>query len=264
MLKGFREFILRGNVIELAVAVVIGAAFTAVVNSIVANLINPLIAALFRADSLDNALVISIPTLDGQTADVKIGAVLGSILTFAIVAAVVYFVFVLPMNHLKDRAAAKREAGTPDEDEPENELMLLSEIRDLLAERSGAGPRAAASTPSRRRARRRRSPVRRPLPGDAIVVGIRLGALPRALRGGVLLRLRGLHRLLRRGVGSGCGRQARATGLAAGALDALPGLIGHQPAAASVGRASGLPRRVATRVATASGLPNSSKLCTRR
>jgi large conductance mechanosensitive channel len=139
VLKGFREFILRGNVIELAVAVVIGAAFTAVVNSIVANLINPLIGALFRADSLDNAMVISIPTLDGQTADVKIGAVLGSILTFAIVAAVVYFVFVLPMNHLKDRAAAKREAGTPDEDEPENELMLLSQIRDLLSERSSAG-----------------------------------------------------------------------------------------------------------------------------
>jgi large conductance mechanosensitive channel len=136
VLKGFREFILRGNVIELAVAVVIGAAFTAVVNSIVANLINPLIGAIFRADSLDNAMVISIPTLDGQTADVKIGAVL----TFAIVAAVVYLVFVLPMNHLKDRAAAKREAGTPDEDEPENELMLLSQIRDLLSERSGAGP----------------------------------------------------------------------------------------------------------------------------
>jgi large conductance mechanosensitive channel len=139
VLKGFKEFILRGNVIELAVAVVIGAAFTAVVNSIVANLINPLIAALFRADSLDDALVVSIPTLDGQTADVRIGAVLGSILTFAIVAAVVYFVFVLPMNHLKDRASAKRVAGTPDEDEPENELMLLSEIRDLLAERSDAG-----------------------------------------------------------------------------------------------------------------------------
>jgi len=138
VLKGFKEFILRGNVIELAVAVVIGAAFTAVVNSIVANLINPLIAALFRADSLDNALVISIPTLDGQTADVRIGAVLGSILTFAIVAAVVYFVFVLPMNHLKERAAAKRQAGTPDADEPENELTVLSEIRDLLAERRGA------------------------------------------------------------------------------------------------------------------------------
>ena len=62
VLKGFREFILRGNVIELAVAVVIGAAFTAVVNAIVANLINPLIGALFHADSLDNAMVISILT----------------------------------------------------------------------------------------------------------------------------------------------------------------------------------------------------------
>ena len=102
VLKGFKEFILRGNVIELAVAVVIGAAFTAVVTSIVTNLITPLIAAIFRADSLDNALVLSIPTLDGQTADVKFGAVLGAILTFAIVAAVVYFVFVMPMNHLKD------------------------------------------------------------------------------------------------------------------------------------------------------------------
>jgi len=137
--KGFREFILRGNVIELAVAVVIGAAFTAVVNSIVNNLINPLIGAIFRADSLDNALVLAIPTLDGQSAELKFGAVLGAIMTFAIVAAVVYFVFVLPMNTLKERTEARRKAGTPDEDEPETELTLLSEIRDLLTERSGAG-----------------------------------------------------------------------------------------------------------------------------
>jgi large conductance mechanosensitive channel len=154
VLKGFKEFILRGNVIELAVAVVIGAAFTAVVNSIVNNLINPLIAAIFRADSLDAAFVWSIPTLDGGTADVKFGAVLGSILTFVIVAAVVYFVFVMPMNHLKDRTAAKRKAGVPDADEPENEVTLLSEIRDLLAARegerdaigSGTDPVAAGST----------------------------------------------------------------------------------------------------------------------
>jgi large conductance mechanosensitive channel len=139
VLKGFKEFILRGNVIELAVAVVIGAAFTAVVNSIVNNLINPLIAALFRADSLDTALVWSIPTLDGGTADVKFGAVLGSILTFVIVAAVVYFVFVMPMNHLKDRAAARRRAGVPDENAPETELTLLSEIRDLLVDRERVG-----------------------------------------------------------------------------------------------------------------------------
>ena len=56
MIKGFKEFILRGNVIDLAVAVVIGAAFTLIVNSIVAGLINPLIALIFQADSLDGAV----------------------------------------------------------------------------------------------------------------------------------------------------------------------------------------------------------------
>lgn len=144
MLKGFKEFILRGNVIELAVAVVIGAAFTAVVNSIVNNLINPLIGVIFQADSLDTALVLEIPTLSGGVAEVRFGAVLGAIIAFAIVATVVYFVFVLPMNTLKDRADEKRKAGEPDPAEPETELTLLSEIRDLLAaerEREGAGRR---------------------------------------------------------------------------------------------------------------------------
>ena len=143
MLKGFREFILRGNVIDLAVAVVIGAAFTAVVNSIVENVFNPLIGALFRADSLDSAMVLEIPTTDGAVAEVRFGAVIGAILTFVIVAAVVYFVFVLPMNVLKDHAEARRKAGEPKPEDPETELTLLSEIRDLLAAertaRSGSG-----------------------------------------------------------------------------------------------------------------------------
>ncbi|GAA1060193.1 MULTISPECIES: large conductance mechanosensitive channel protein MscL [Agromyces] len=138
MLKGFKEFILRGNVIDLAVAVVIGAAFTAVVNSIVNNLFNPLIGALFRADSLDSAFVWEIPTMDGSVAEVKFGAVLGAILTFLIVAAVVYFVFVMPMNVLKERAEARRQAGEPKAEDPETELTVLAEIRDLLAaERQG-------------------------------------------------------------------------------------------------------------------------------
>ena len=142
MLKGFREFILRGNVIDLAVAVVIGAAFTAVVNSIVDNVFNPLIGALFRADSLDSAMVLPIPTTDGAVAEVKFGAVIGAILTFLIVAAVVYFVFVMPMNILKDHAEARRKAGEPKPEDPETELTLLSEIRDLLAaERAEAGAR---------------------------------------------------------------------------------------------------------------------------
>ncbi|MRG60987.1 large conductance mechanosensitive channel protein MscL [Agromyces sp. CFH 90414] len=147
MLKGFKEFILRGNVIELAVAVVIGAAFTAVVNSVVTNLINPLIGAIFRADSLDTALVVTIPSLDGEGAQIKFGAVLGALLTFAIVAAVVYFVFVLPMNTLKERAEAKRKAGRPDPDEPESELTLLAEIRDLLAARPQRSSQPSEPTP---------------------------------------------------------------------------------------------------------------------
>jgi large conductance mechanosensitive channel len=146
VVKGFREFILRGNVIELAVAVVIGAAFTALVNSIVTNLINPLIGAIFRADSLDSVLDLSIPTLDGGSAHLKFGAVLGAILTFLIVAAVVYFVFVLPMNTVMERVEANRKAGTPERTEPETELTLLSEIRDLLAERGSVDTGSGART----------------------------------------------------------------------------------------------------------------------
>lgn len=142
VLKGFREFILRGNVIDLAVAVVIGAAFTAVVNSIVENIFNPLIGALFSADSLKNA--IDIPIGD---ATIKFGAVLGAIITFLIVAAVVYFVFVMPMNLLKSHAEARRQAGEQKPEDPETELTVLAEIRDLLAaeraaQRSDTGPGA--------------------------------------------------------------------------------------------------------------------------
>ncbi|GAA4051534.1 large conductance mechanosensitive channel protein MscL [Agromyces indicus] len=139
MLKGFKEFILRGNVIDLAVAVVIGAAFTAVVNSIVENVFNPLVGAVFRADSLDNALVLTIP-LPGEDAEIRFGAVLGAVLTFLIVAAVVYFVFVMPMNLLKQRADARRQTGTEKPEDPETELTVLAQIRDLLAAERSPGP----------------------------------------------------------------------------------------------------------------------------
>ncbi len=131
MLKGFREFIMRGNVIDLAVAVVIGAAFTAVVNSIVDNIFTPLIGAIFSAESLNEALILPLPGGGG----LKFGAVLGAIITFAIVAAVVYFVFVLPINKMKEAQEAKREAGIIDESTPITELDLLTEIRDALVAR---------------------------------------------------------------------------------------------------------------------------------
>src|SRR6478609_5890999 len=99
MIKGFREFILRGNVIDLAVAVVIGAAFTGVVNAIVNGIFNPLIGAIFKADSLNNVAVIQI-----GDAKILLGSVLGAIIQFLIVAVVVYFVFVYPINLAKEHA----------------------------------------------------------------------------------------------------------------------------------------------------------------
>jgi large conductance mechanosensitive channel len=131
MFKGFKEFIMRGNVIDLAVAVVIGAAFTAVVNAIVQNIFNPLIGALFQADSLNESLILTI-----GSAELKFGAVIGAILTFLIVAAVVYFVFVLPINKMKEHADARRKAGVVRKDAPVTEIDVLTEIRDLLAKSS--------------------------------------------------------------------------------------------------------------------------------
>lgn len=131
MIKGFKEFLLRGNVVDLAVAVVIGAAFTAVVNSLIDSVFNPLLGALFSAESLNEAFVVQIPLLVG-TADLKFGAVIAALIQFILTAAVIYFAFVFPLNKLHERIEAKK--GTPEaEDVPPNELDLLQEIRDLLA-----------------------------------------------------------------------------------------------------------------------------------
>ena len=109
MFKGFKEFLLRGNVVDLAVAVVIGTAFTAIVTSLVTNVFNPAIGALFNARTLDDALIVTIPSFTGDDAELRFGAVIGAMLQFLIVAAVVYFVLVMPINHLKRVAFAKKE-----------------------------------------------------------------------------------------------------------------------------------------------------------
>jgi large conductance mechanosensitive channel len=131
--KGFREFILRGNVVDLAVAVVIGTAFTAIVTSIVTNIFTPLIGALFNANDLKNALIVRIPTADGGYAPLMFGAVLASIINFVIIAAVVYFVFVLPVNAFMKRAFQRKQQEPADtKPAPPTELDLLAQIRDLL------------------------------------------------------------------------------------------------------------------------------------
>jgi large conductance mechanosensitive channel len=133
MLKGFKEFILRGNVIELAIAVVIGTAFTALVTGFTTFIIKPVIAA-FGGHSVEGLAFYLVPANKATLVD--IGSLLTAFITFLITAAVVYFLFVLPMNKLNERR--KRGAAT-EVVEPAipTELELLIEIRDLLATQRG-------------------------------------------------------------------------------------------------------------------------------
>jgi large conductance mechanosensitive channel len=94
VLKGFRDFVLRGNVVDLAVAVVVGAAFTAIVNSLVKDIINPLIAATVHQPDF-SALILHV-----HGGKVLYGEFLNALLSFLIIAASVYFLFVLPVNAL--------------------------------------------------------------------------------------------------------------------------------------------------------------------
>jgi len=136
MLNGFKQFILRGNVIDLAVAVVIGAAFTNIVSALVNNVFNPALGALFDAKSLETALPVAIPTTSGGEAVMYFGAVIAAVIQFLLVAIVVYFAIIVPINYLSKVAFKRKEEGTePVKDAPPTELELLTDIRDLLAKR---------------------------------------------------------------------------------------------------------------------------------
>jgi len=127
MFKGFKDFLMRGNVLELAVAVVIGIAFTAVVTAFTENLINPIIAAIGGG----NVHGFGFQLVDGNPKTViDLGAVLSAATNFVIVAAVVYFAFVLPFQVIQARRRRGEEAGPA---EP-TDVELLTQIRDLLAQ----------------------------------------------------------------------------------------------------------------------------------
>ena len=125
MLKGFRDFLMRGNVVELATAVIIGAAFNGVVDGLIKGVIDPLIAVFAPGDvkQLENALVFG---------PFKVGLVVSAIVNFLLKAAVVYFLIVRPFARL----AARLAAAPPPPPAPAPELLLLTEIRDLLKARS--------------------------------------------------------------------------------------------------------------------------------
>jgi large conductance mechanosensitive channel len=149
-MKGFKEFLLRGNVIDLAVAVVIGTAFTAIVSAIVSGIFNPALGALFNAKSLDRAFMVDIPTLDGAVATLKFGMVVAAIIQFLLVAAVVYFALIIPINYLKKSSFLKKKeqiaAGVEDPAKEPSQVELLIEIRNLLA--SGSTSSSTVSEPA--------------------------------------------------------------------------------------------------------------------
>ncbi len=135
MFKGFREFILRGNVIDLAVAVVIGGAFTAIVTGLVDGIFNPVIALLFNAEDLASAgIVLRAAEGDNPAVVLSWGLVISALIKFLLIAAVVYFALIVPMNYLKKISLRKKAEEKPAET-PLTETDLLLQIRDLLRER---------------------------------------------------------------------------------------------------------------------------------
>nr|WP_241834945.1 large conductance mechanosensitive channel protein MscL [Pseudofrankia asymbiotica] len=136
-LVGFRQFITRGNIVDLAVAVVVGTAFTALVSSLVKNIFTPLIAAIFGKPDFSNL------TFRIHRSVFHYGTFINDMITFLSVAAVIYFVVVFPLAKLNDM----RRRGEIDEEEApsiSDEARLLTEIRDLLTAGAGEDQLAAA------------------------------------------------------------------------------------------------------------------------
>jgi large conductance mechanosensitive channel len=120
MLKGFREFVLRGNVVDLAVAVVVGAAFGGVVTSFVADLLTPLIAAIGgKPDFSSLSFTINHSTF-------RYGRFVNALVSFLMVAVAVYFAVVLPLKKLSTQRSVQKPPAKPEE------VQLLAQIRDLL------------------------------------------------------------------------------------------------------------------------------------
>lgn len=134
MLKGFKDFLLRGNVVDLAVAVVVGAAFTAIVTAFTSNIINPLVAAIGGSNEYGFGFNI---TSSAETF-VNVGAVITAIINFVIIAAVVYFVLILPVNTAKKRFVSQPEKELSDVD-------VLVQIRDILAGGTAAGQKLSTA-----------------------------------------------------------------------------------------------------------------------
>lgn len=136
MLKGFKEFILRGNLIELAVAFVIGAAFAKVVQDFVGAVVTPLINALPGSKANGFGFSIRGGALKDPTF-INLSVVINSLVVFVATAAVVYFALVVPMNKIQEKRALRVAKGEPTPEPKSEDIALLEQIRDLLEAQAG-------------------------------------------------------------------------------------------------------------------------------
>jgi large conductance mechanosensitive channel len=127
MVKGFKDFLMRGNVVDLAVAIVIGGAFATVVKAFVDGIIGGILGAIGGSPSFGNAGFTINKSL------INLGVVVNAVIYFVIVAAAVYFLVILPVNHLNER---RKRGEEPETKAPGEDILLLQEIRDLLRQRS--------------------------------------------------------------------------------------------------------------------------------
>jgi large conductance mechanosensitive channel len=128
MFKEFREFIMRGNVVDLAIAVIMGAAFGAVVTALVEDIFTPIIAAIIGKPDFSNL------TFTINDSKFLYGDLINKLITFLSVATVLFFFVVKPMNAFL--AARKREEPQAEPEAPTDDIRLLTEIRDLLSQRA--------------------------------------------------------------------------------------------------------------------------------
>lgn len=137
--QGFKAFLMRGNVVDLAVAVVVGAAFTNIVNAVVKGMINPIVGAIGTQNLDHYSSCLSTTCKGDQGIRIMWGSVLGATLQFLITAGVVYFLMVLPMAKFLARQEARKKAreGTHEIVEV-TELQVLKEIRDELVAQRGS------------------------------------------------------------------------------------------------------------------------------
>ena len=127
MSKGFKDFISRGNAVDLAVGVIIGAAFKNIVDALVDGIINPLIAAVIGKPDFSDAFIL---TLNGT--NVKFGVLITAVINFLLMAFAIYLCIVVPMNKLAALRTAKEKAEKDAAPKVSDEVQLLTEIRDAL------------------------------------------------------------------------------------------------------------------------------------